>query len=339
MSFISPFGASTSKPGNGSIVLDVLYPDKPVLSTLSYQYPLKLVAPDPIPPPNYGKEEQSVLRANAPPLIHTVFLLTYGGGIVAGDSINLDVKLDCNTRLILSTQGSTKIFKTPSPDLVSRQHMTIHLKQDSALVYLPDPVQPFADTAFAQSQIYHLENEQGNLCVCDWVTSGRSALGENWDMYEYKSRNEVWTVGDTGEKRLLLRDNLILSKHGKTDLPLSSRMDNYAVFGTLIIRGPIFSSISEFFLDEFEALPRIGGRNWGDEVQPELLPHEQRRHERQQREKADGLMWSAANVRGFVLVKFSSREVEGSRNWLGDMIREEGSVSQAFGERAILCLK
>jgi urease accessory protein len=339
MSFTSPFGASTSKPGHGFIVLDILPPDKPVLRTVSYQYPLKLVAPDPLPPPDYGKEADHNTESAAPSLIHTVFLLTYGGGIVAGDSIDLDVKLDSNTRLILLTQGSTKIFKTPSPELVSKQHMTVHLKHDSALVYLPDPVQPFAHTAFSQAQIYHLEQEQGNLCVCDWVTSGRSARGENWDIFEYKSRNEVWTLDEAGKRRLLLRDNLLLDKHGKTEMPLSSRMDNNSVFGTLIIRGPIFASLSKFFLDEFEALPRIGGRNWGDVVLPELLPHEQRRYERQQREKTDGLIWSAANVRGFVLVKFASREVEGSRNWLKDMIKEEGSLLHSFGERAILCLK
>ncbi|KAI4933019.1 hypothetical protein J4E85_003422 [Alternaria conjuncta] len=339
MSFISPFGTSASKPGHGLIILEILPPDTPVLRTVSYQYPLKLVAPDPLAPPNYGRGAEDATAAVTPCLIHTVFLLTYGGGIVAGDSIDLEVRLDSDTRLILLTQGSTKIFKTPTPELVSRQHMNIHLKNNSALVYLPDPVQPFANTAFSQSQIYHLEKEQGNLCVCDWVTSGRSARGENWDIYGYKSRNEVWTVDDAGKRRLLLRDNLILDKHGKTGLQLSSRMDSYSVFGTLIVRGPIFSSLSKFFLDEFEALPRIGGRNWGDAVQPELQAHEQRRYERQQREKADGLIWSAANVRGFVLVKFASREVEGSRNWLRDMIKEEGSLLNAFGERAILCLK
>lgn len=339
MSFTSPFGVSTSTPGHGSIILDILPPDKPVLRTVAYQYPLKLVAPDPLPPPSYDRKADDETCPAAPCLVHTVFLLTYGGGIVAGDSIDLDVRLDSNTRLILLTQGSTKIFKTPSPELVSRQHMTVNLKHDAALVYLPDPVQPFAHTAFSQSQTYRLDKEQGSLCVCDWVTSGRSARGEDWDMYGYKSRNEVWTVDEAGKTRLLLRDNLILDKHGKTGMPLSSRMDNYSVFGTLIVRGSIFSSLSKFFLDEFEALPRIGGRNWGDAVQPELLPHEQRRYERQQRERADGLIWSAANVRGFVLVKFGSREVQGARNWLRDMILEEGSVPESFGERAILCLK
>lgn len=333
MAFKSPFGSSASKAGHGSIVLEVLPPDKPVLRNVSYQYPLKLVAPDPLPPPESNSADDT------PRLIHTVFLLTYGGGIVAGDAIDLDVHLNGNTRLVLLTQGSTKIFKTPDPTLVSRQRMTVHVSRDAAIVYLPDPVQPFAQTAFSQSQTYNLGEEHGSLCVCDWVTSGRSARGENWGIHEYKSRNEVWTTDDAGKKRLLLRDNLILDKHGRTDMALSSRMDGYSVFGTLIVRGPVFASLAKFFLREFEALPRIGGRNWGDNVQSELTPSEQRRYDRQQREKADGLIWSAANVRGFVLVKFASRGVEGSRLWLRDMIKQDGSVLHAFGERAILCLK
>ena len=122
-------------------------------------------------------------------------------------------------------------------------------------------------------------------------------------------------------------------------MQLSERMDGYSVFGTLIIRGPVFSGLAQYFLEEFEALPRIGGRDWGDSKQVEMLPKEQRRRDRQSREKADGLIWSAANVRGFVLVKFASKEVEGSRNFLRDMVREEGSVEASFGERALLCLK
>lgn len=334
MSFTSPFAKSTSKPGHGSIVVEILPPDTPVLKAVSYQYPLKLIAPEPLPPPDYISE------ADTARLVHTVYLLTYGGGIVAGDSIDLDVQLDTKTRLLLLTQGSTKIFKTEDARIISHQRMNVHLKEGAALVYLPDPVQPFAHTAFSQSQLYHLDNGQGSLCVCDWVTSGRSARGENWDIFEYKSRNEVWsTETATGKKRLLLRDNLILDKHGRTDMHLSTRMDGFSVFGTLIVRGSAFASLAKFFLEEFEALPRIGGRNWGDAVQPELSHKERWRKERLDRENQEGVIWSAANVRDFVLVKFASTEVEGSRTWLRDMIKEEGSVLHAFGERALLCLR
>lgn len=338
MSFVNPFGASTSKAGHGSIEVAILPPDTPVLRNVSYQYPLKLVAPDPIASPEHRAGD-----ASAPKLIHAVFLLTYGGGIVAGDVIDLTVRLEGNTRLILLTQGSTKIFKTPDPALLSKQHMTVNLAPKSALVYLPDPVQPFAQTTFSQSQVYNLEHEQGSLCVCDWVTSGRSARGENWDLYEYRSRNEVWAISagldGSHKKRLLLRDNLILDKYGQTGMHFSERMDGYSVFGTLIIRGPVFSSLSQFLVEEFEALPRIGGRNWEDAIEVELTPREQWRAKRIKREKDDGVIWSAAKVRDFVLVKFASREVEGSRHWLRDMIQEDGTIPRAFGEQAGLCLK
>lgn len=339
MSPLSPFAASTSKPGEGSVHVAVLPPDRPVLQKLSYQYPLKLVAPEPLPPPELEDENFS----HAPKLVHTVFLLSYGGGIVAGDSIDLAVRLESNTRLVLLTQGSTKIFKTQNPKLLSKQHMTAHIASQSALVYLPDPVQPFAQTAFSQSQIYHLENGQGNICVLDWVTSGRSARGENWNLYEYRSRNEVWAEiqepNGTLRKRLLLRDNLILDNKGQTGMVFAERMDGYSVFGTLILSGLLFTSLSKYFLAEFEALPRIGGRDWGDSVKHELSPHEEWRAQRQQREKDDGVIWSAANVRGFTVVKFAGREVEGARNWLRDMIVDEGSLARAFGERAFICLK
>ncbi|KAF3031266.1 hypothetical protein E8E12_000898 [Didymella heteroderae] len=275
MSFASPFESPTSKPGCGSIVLSVLPPDKPVLAKVFYQYPLKLVAPCPLPPP-----AQTDGSAN-PSLIHTVYLLTYGGGIVAGDAINLEVSLNSGTRLVLLTQGSTKIFKTLNPSMSSTQSMHVRLGHDSALVYLPDPVQPFAQTTFSQSQVYHLTKGGGSLCVCDWVTSGRSASGEHWDIYEYRSRNEVWATEGREQARLLLRDSVVLDKHGRTDMQLASRMGEHSAFGTLIIRGPTFDSLARHFRDEFEALPRIGGREWGDVVRPELTHSERRRVERQ----------------------------------------------------------
>jgi hypothetical protein len=39
----------------------------------------------------------------------TVFLLSYGGGLVAGDAINLDIYVDPITRLCLLTQGNNSL--------------------------------------------------------------------------------------------------------------------------------------------------------------------------------------------------------------------------------------
>jgi urease accessory protein len=266
-----------------------------------------------------------------------VYLLSYGGGLVAGDAINLTINLDLTVRLVLLTQGSTKIFISPTPEVITRQALDVHLREGSALCYLPDPVQPFAHSAFEQTQVYHLQAlDSASLCVCDWVCRGRAARGENWNFWRYTSKTEVWlSPNDGGKKRLLLRDNVLL-EDSHANGTFASSMDNLGVFGTLVLYGPISVSLGKFFMQEFEAMPRIGERNWDNVKEEEPLSARKRR---EAQEKNDDLLWTAAQVRGFVLVKFGAREVEGVKKWLYAMLRAEGSVDKNFGERALLCLR
>lgn len=334
----NPFRSPASKPGHGIIHLALLPPRTPRLKTASYQYPLKLISPA---PSRTGHDPSH--------LVHTIYLLTYGGGIVAGDTIDLHVTLEPTTRLILLTQGSTKLFKSPHHDVLSQQRMTVALAPGAALCYLPDPVQPFASSCFEQRQIYNLltspdddaSENLPNLCVLDWVSNGRPANGENWSFLRYASGNEIFLSFPQGQRRLLLRDNVLLDDRADAGL-VAPRMGGLAVFGTLILYGPLFRTLGRFFMDEFTALPRIGGRKWdsgsesGDEeVDPSLL----RRAARHRQEAVDGVIWSAASMRGCVLVKFGAPGVEAGRNWLLAMLLEEGTILREFGERALLCLR
>lgn len=343
----NPFPSSTSKPGHGSIVLRLLPPSTPVLQTVSYQYPLKLIAPDPATVPSSSSPEHNLT-------VHTVFLLSYGGGLVAGDAIRLAVALDPSTRLALLTQGSTKIFKTPRPDLPAAQRLTVDLAPGAALCLLPDPVQPFADSAFEQAQVFRLRGLGASVCVCDWVCEGRPARGERWAFRRYASRNEFWLVGAEGKggeeedvvegeggDRLMLRDNLVLEDEGfGVASGIAGKVNGMGVFGTLMIHGPIFDALGQFFLEEFEQLPRIGARKWDDDDdEGDDRRAKSWREVRVEQEVAGALLWTAAAVRGFVTVKFGAREVEGARTWLRSMVRHEGSVENNFGERALLCLR
>ncbi|OQO10229.1 hypothetical protein B0A48_04586 [Cryoendolithus antarcticus] len=331
----SPFKSSASQPGNGSIHLGLLPPSTPRLKASSYQYPLKLVSPSP-----------SHLPDEAHTLVHTVYLLTYGGGLVAGDAIDLNVTLDTITRLVLLTQGSTKLFKSPGRDVVSKQSMNVTLASASALCYLPDPVQPFERSCFEQKQTYTLppsdsNGPTGNLCVLDWVCNGRPANGENWSFLRYGSRNEIYVAQPDGKRRLLLRDNMLMDDGGVTN-SIKSRMDSQGVIGTLILHGALLTKLRHFMIDEFKLLPRIGGRKWdsgsesGDEDVDEAT---QRRAVRQREETTAGVLWSAAAVRDCVVVKFAAPNVEAGRSWLRTMLMEEGSVGRLFGKRALLCLR
>lgn len=320
----------TSQPGRGELEVRLLPPSTSTLSALAFSYPLKLISPPSTP------NARCVL----------VFMLTYGGGLVAGDSVDLHVNICPAARLGLVTQGSTKIYKSSSREIRTKQCLTARVEAEAALLLLPDPVQPFKDCVYEQRQVFNIDPVRSNLLVLDWVSEGRTARGERWDLWELRGQNVFWSLpncestGKPNEKgRLLLRDNIFLDGAPQYFAEnLHDRMDNAAVFGTLIIRGRLFQELGKFFLNEFVNQPRIGERTWSAE-KSHIPDEEQKRQARRGGEANAGLLWTAASVRGFVLVKFGAKDVDGARGWLREMLMEEGTVEREFGERCLLCLR
>jgi urease accessory protein len=327
----SPFPSSSSAPGDGRIVVKVLPAGGSGLETITYQYPLKLISP------TASADHKSVL----------VFLLSYGGGLVAGDAVHLSITVHDAARLSIVTQGHTKIFKSASPDIVTRQTLQVHVHNQAALCLLPDPVQPFESSVYAQTQIFNLA-PRASLCFLDWVTQGRTARGEDWSFIRWTGRNEIWLQSDNKsiKDRLLVRDTVILSGPDSAVLgrPLRETMHKLGVFGTLILRGDLTKTIGDFFLAEFAALPRIGSRDFRsaeDRIQYEKTQSDTElwRSRRVEEERQQNIVWSAANVRGCVIVKFGAGTVEAGREWIGGMLLREGGIVKHFGEHALMCLK
>lgn len=355
---ISPFPPSTSNPGVGQLTTTLLPNGHTHLSTITYQYPLKLISP-----PRNPQAHCSAL----------VFLLSYGGGLVGGDAIALRIHVGAGSRLSVVTQGHTKIFKSDSPaTLTTRQDLRVTIADGAALCLLPDPIQPFAHSVYEQTQTFRLRGPAASLCLLDWVTRGRGARGEDWDLVRWVGRNEVWwspssplpssttaADGDAAdadadqepEARLLVRDAVKLDGRSPPShaVPgLRDAMHGLGVFGTLILRGPLTEALGAFFLAEFAALPRIGARDWrSDEAKraaqsqddAERDPRDVWRDRRLQLEKDENVLWSAASVRGCVVVKFGTPNVEAGRMWIGSMLVEEGSVAKHFGDQALMCVR
>lgn len=139
------------------------------------------------------------------------YLASMGGGMVAGDETALDLRLGPGARCFLSTQASTKIYRNPQRRPCGHR-LAAHLGCDALLVLAPDPVQSFADSSYAQSQVFHLERGAG-LALLDWFSAGRAARGERWSFHRLSSRNDIFLEG---ERRLL--DSLLLDRaHGPLD--------------------------------------------------------------------------------------------------------------------------
>jgi urease accessory protein len=307
--------ASSQPTGRGDIEVRK-FVNYTTISTLSSGYPLRLL---PLP-------TRPQFRAAL------IFTLTYGGGIVAGDRVDLRVIIRPGAHLALLTQGSTKIYKTPSTELRSAQDLTVSVEPGAALVLLPDPIQPFKGSAYEQRQVYHIDPADSNLLALDWVSEGRTALGEKWDFWEWKGRNEVWSLqpeSDDGQPfkkgRLLVRDNIRL---GSNDQDPREEMYNLGVFGTIIVKGPLFRGVAKTFLEEFSHLPRIG-TNTRQVAQPSD----------RKTDTKPSLTWTAASIRGFVIVKFGAKEANEVKRWLRGLLQKEGTVAKEFGEHSMMCLR
>lgn len=331
----SVFAQTSRSPGHGFIRATLLPPSTLALSEFRFAYPLKLITS--------SEPTHKYL---------TIFILSYGGGLVSNDRINLTVVLDSNVKMCLLTQGSTKVFKLRPNDNLTEQTMTVNLGTHSALLLLPDPIQPFAESVYSQLQQFNLPKDNtASLVVLDWVSEGRTAHGEKWRLREFRSRNDVFEEGHDdlpGKKRLLLRDSLILHgdpDRGNEDKGIESliyRMDGLSCVSTLIIRGPRFKNLAAHVLRRFEHEPRVGsggkGWNWDKNRQDEGSGCRFR-----------DVLWTAASVRGFVLVKVSAKELEEARRFLRDLLLEgrspqmEGQpapdIIQEFGLGSLLCLE
>ncbi|KAI9461800.1 UreD urease accessory protein-domain-containing protein [Boletus coccyginus] len=230
--------------GHGRIAC-VSHASSVVFTELSATYPLKLLSPKLV--------QDSVA---------IVYVLSYGGGLVNGDHVKLGVDVKDGCRLLLLSQGSTKVFKTrrgdrPSTRLGQPAHGTSQnvttsvieatVAPGSALFLLPDPVTCFRAASYSQTQRITLSSG-ASLILLDWVTSGRKSLGEEWVFSRYHSLNEVFLDG-----HCLARDIMLLEGPPQVEIPsiqcqglsrtLEERLKPYSCYATLIFAGPLVQDI------------------------------------------------------------------------------------------------
>ena len=162
-----------------------------------------------------------------------VFTSSYGGGLVSGDCIDLHVQVEPSAAALLSTQASTKVYRSkssPSAQGMScAQRLHAEVADGGLLVLAPDPVVCFAEARFTQTQQIKLA-AQGSLILIDAVTSGRHGSGERWAFGSYESLIEIYCAG---AKRV--HESLRLAG---TEGSLAARMGRMNVLIFLVLLGP-----------------------------------------------------------------------------------------------------
>ena len=104
--------------------------------------------------------------------------LTFGGGVVAGDRIDLQLQIEQGSTTLSATQGATKIYRDPDARW-SEQHLRAHIAKDALLVHLPHPVTAYAGARYRQQTTFDCA-AGGSVLWWDVLTAGRPDQGEHW---------------------------------------------------------------------------------------------------------------------------------------------------------------
>lgn len=168
----------------------------------------------------------------------TAVLSSCGGGLVAGDCVRLRVRCGREAKLFLGTQAFTKVYKATNGQ-VARQELAGHIESGACVVSLPDPVVPYADSAFVQEQVWHLD-AKALLVLLDGGTAGRGARGERFHYRSYTSNLSIYLASE-----LVLAERLSLQ-------PKQQAPDRVGAFGqytafanAFIVGGPVGSAVEE----------------------------------------------------------------------------------------------
>src|SRR5699024_5593841 len=120
------------------------------------------------------------------------YLLNPGGGYLDGDTYRMDISLEEDSKLTLTTQSSTKIYKTPTEEVYQESHF--HLKKGSYLEYLPDALIAYQDARYFQRNIFHME-QGATLMYADILTPGWSPEGKRFSYDQLRLKNEIHMDG------------------------------------------------------------------------------------------------------------------------------------------------
>jgi urease accessory protein len=172
-----------------------------------------------------------------------VYLATYGGGLLGGDSLDVAIDAGPGAAALIATQASTKVYRS---DQGASQRLRARAADGSLLVLLPDPVTAFSGSRYIQEQ--HLELEaSASLVLLDWLTAGRMASGERWQFDGYTSRTFVRRAGT-----LLLHDAISLTPE---DGGVAGRMNRFNCVATVVVTGPAVRAAAERLAGEIDTAP------------------------------------------------------------------------------------
>jgi len=133
-----------------------------------------------------------------------VSILNPTGGLVGGDRLAIDVRVEAGAHAVLTTPSATRVYRAEGEPTVQTVRLSIGPR--AIVEWVPDHTIPFAGSALRQAITVDLDEAAG-LILVDAFAAGRVAAGEAWRFARLESAISVRDRGGW-----LLHDRFVL--HG-----------------------------------------------------------------------------------------------------------------------------
>ena len=181
-----------------------------------------------------------------------IYLMSSAGGMLQGDTLNIDIHAKENTNAFITTQAATKIYKAENQDC--RQFIKISVGKNSFLEFLPKQIIPHKDSKFLQEVNVSLD-KNSTLIYSEIISAGRIAHGEKFDFDLIRMR---FDCKDTTGTILFSESSKFEPKNNKTKF--NSLFGNQNLYCTMYIISQIIDAdiLAQKYHDFFKTNSLIG---------------------------------------------------------------------------------
>jgi len=187
---------------------------------------------------------------------HAVLLNT-AGGLVAGDRLDIAVRLDADAGALVTGQAAEKVYRSDGPAVTIETALSV--ASGAALEWMPQETILFEGSRLHRR--LRIDLEPGARCLAgEMLVFGRRAHGERIRSAELRERWEIRVAG-----RLVWADALGLDPaHAETRLAAPFGFAGAAAAATLVYAGPDAARLHAPVVEAIAGLPGIAATCLGD---------------------------------------------------------------------------
>lgn len=201
-----------------------------------------------------------------------VYLLHPPGGVVAGDQLRIEARVESGAHALLTTPAANKLYRSPQPQLQATQLQRLCVSAGARLEWLPQETIAFRG---ARAELRTRVELSGDARFVGWdiMCLGRPAADERFDLGVLRPQLELLRDG-----RLLYVERG-LYEAGSPLMDAAWGLGGQSVFGSLWCVAPDASQQLERVRERLESLPsaahsgmpRLAASAWDDCLQVRYL--------------------------------------------------------------------